>query len=289
MIAKLAKSVGSVQIGGPMRILLSAFLLLAACGPKASDSAQQIDAKPAALTFEAGNDTTDTGRIGHGKRLADILDCTGCHGSNLQGSNLGTADGPMYAPNVTLLMAQYSNAELDKLIRGGVPKDGREFWYMPVESYQFLSDADVGALIGYLRTLKPSGKQTPPFTKSRALEKELAAGIIGNAQVQMAKYRKDPPADVGAQYAWGRYLTRNSCSGCHNNALQGWEGFSPNLDLAGAYSKAELRHLLTTGEGKLKKDLGPMTAVVKNNFSKLTKREREAIVEYVLARANRPQ
>ena len=274
-----------------MRILTVALLLLAACGQNRSDAEQEVEAKPAALTYEGADGQTAAARIAHGKRLATILDCTGCHGSNLQGSDLAEkpADGAMYAPNITLLLAKYSDAELDKLLRGGVPKDGREFWFMPVESYQFLSDADVGSIIDYLRTVKPAGKALPAFQKNRALRKEIAAGTIGNAQVQMAKFRKDMPPELGQQHAWGRYLAQNSCTACHNNALQGWEDFTPNLDIAGAYSKEELTRLLTTGEGKVKKDLGMMTGMARNSFSKLTPREREAIVDYVLARAHRPQ
>ena len=170
-----------------------------------------------------------------------------------------------------------------------MPKDGREFWFMPVESYQFLSDADIGAIIAYLRTVKPAGKALPPFRKNRALEKEIAEGKIGNAQVQLAKFRKDMPVDLGQQHALGRYLAQTTCAACHNNALQGWEGFTPNLDLAGAYSKEELARLLTTGEGKVKKDLGMMSGIARNSLSKLTPRERDAVVDYVLARAQRPQ
>ena len=274
-----------------MRILTAGLLLLAACGQNNSGQEQQIEAKPAALTFDGADRQTPADKVAHGKRLANILDCTGCHGSNLEGEDLAEkpADGAMYAPNITLLLASYSDAELDKLLRGGVPKDGREFWFMPVESYQFLSDADVGAVIAYLRTVKPAGKALPVFQKNRALQKEIAAGTIGNAQVQMAKFRKEMPAEVGQQHAWGRYLAQNSCTACHNNALQGWDGFTPSLDIAGAYSKAELTRLLTTGEGKVKKDLGMMSGMSRNSFSKLTSREREAIVDYVLARAQRPQ
>ena len=274
-----------------MRILTAGLLLLAACGQDSSPRDQAVEARPAALTFEGADGPTAAARIAHGKRLAAILDCTGCHGGNLQGKDLADkpADGAMYAPNITLLLANYSDAELDKLLRGGVPKDGREFWFMPVESYQFLSDEDVGAVIAYLRTVKPAGKALPPFRKNRVVEKDVAAGRMGNVRVQIAKYRKDMPAEIGEQHAWGRYLAQNSCTACHNNALQGWEGFTPNLDIAGAYSRAELTRLLTTGEGKVKKDLGMMSGMARDSFSKLTPREREAIVDYVLARAQRPQ
>ena len=223
--------------------------------------------------------------------MAIILDCTGCHGSNFQGSNLtdDPADRAMYAPNVTLLLAKYSDGELDKLLRQGTPRDSREFWFMPVESYQFLSDADVAAVIAYLRTLKPAGKALPAFQKNRAFEKDIAAGLIGNAQAQIAKYRSDQPADMGPQHAWGRYLAETTCTQCHNNALQGWEGFTPDLDIAGAYTAAELETLLTTGKGKSSPDLGMMTRMGRDHFPHCTAGDRQAVIAYVQARANRPQ
>ena len=45
--------------------------------------------------------------------------------------------GDMNAPNMTLLLAKYSDADFDQLIRHGEPKDGREFWFMPVETSSF--------------------------------------------------------------------------------------------------------------------------------------------------------
>src|SRR6185369_4991951 len=160
---------------------------------------------------------------------------------------------------------------------------------MPVESFQFLSDADLAAIIAYLRTFKPAGKELPPFKINAVEQKDVDAGILGNAQQQIHKYRDGPPVDLGPKHAWGHYLAQTACTGCHNNALQGWPNFTPNLDIAGAYSKAELIQLLTDGKGKQGKDVGPMSRVARRNFSRLTPREREAIVDYVLARANRKQ
>lgn len=247
--------------------------------------------RQAGLGYEGADYKTEAAKVAHGKRLATILDCTGCHGPNLQGTNLADKpeDGAMYAPNITLLLARYSNAELDKLIRHGVPKDGRRFWFMQVETYQFLSDPDFAALIAYLRTLKPAGKSLPAFKFNRVEYKDVEQGIMGDAQAQIRKYRDNPPIDLGGKHAWGRYMVQTTCTGCHNNALQGWTNFTPNLDIAGTYSKAELTRLLTTGEGKTRKDLGIMSGMGRDHFSRLTPREREAIVDYILARANRPQ
>ena len=274
-----------------MRALAITMLLLAGCDRNSGNEQAAVEPMPAQLSFEGADYATEAAKIAHGKRLAIVLDCTGCHGSDFQGEN--TEDDPaaeaVYAPNVTLLLAKYSDAGLDKLIRHGIPRDGREFWWMPVESYQFLSDADVSAIIAYLRTFKPAGKPLPAFQKSRNLQKEIAEGVIGNSKAQIIKYRDQPPPDLGPQYVWGRHLARITCAQCHNNALQGWKDFTPDLDIAGAYSKAELTHMLTTGEGKAKKKGFGMTEIVRDHLSHLTPGEREAIVDYVLARANRPQ
>lgn len=261
-----------------MRYLAVAVLLLAACHPASK-----------ALTYEGAEAKDQAARMAHGKRLADILDCTGCHGADLQGDDMADkpGDGPMYSPNVTLAVPKYTDAEFDRLIRHGVPKDGREFWFMPVENFQFLSDPDLAAIIAYLRTLKPAGEQKPPFKFNAVEFRDVQQGIIGDAQAQIRKYRSNPPVDLGPKYAWGRYLVETTCTSCHNNALQGWPNFTPNLDIAGAYSKPELMQLLTDGRGKQGKDVGPMSGVARRHFSHLTTSEREAIVDYVLARANR--
>jgi mono/diheme cytochrome c family protein len=275
-----------------MRVLAVGLLLLAACDRNPNEEQQTSPAEPAQLSYEGADYKDQAAKIAHGKRLATILECISCHGENMQGSNV-TADNPQYgdmnAPNLTLLLAQYSDGDFDKLIRQGMPKDGRELWFMPVESYQFLSDADVTAIIAYLRTFKPAGKQLPPMRRGPEYEQEIARGLVGNARSQIAKYRHSPPIDLGKQHEWGRYIVQTTCTGCHNNALQGWEDFTPSLDLAGAYSHAELEHLLVTGEGKVKKNLGMMTETAKESLSQLTPRERAAVIAYVKARAERPQ
>jgi mono/diheme cytochrome c family protein len=262
-----------------MRYWMCAALLLAACQ------------KPAQLSFDGAGYKTDAQKVAHGERLTQVLGCRGCHGDNLQGKNMedDPKQAPMYAPNVTLLLSRYSDADLDKLILHGVPKDGRRFWFMQVETYQFLSDADFGALVAYLRTLKPAGGAQPPFKFNAREYKDVTDGVMGDAKTQIAKYRDHPPIDLGSQYAWGRHLVQTTCTGCHNNALQGWHNFTPNLDIAGAYSKLELTRLLTDGKGKNGKDVGEMSGIARAYFSHLTPRERGAIVDYVLARANRKQ
>ena len=272
-----------------LAMLLLALASLSACGPNSSNG--DVPAKPAALTYEGGDYQDEAAKLAHGKRLAEVLDCTGCHGENLQGENVTRDDpgyGDMNAPNLTLLLAKYSDDDFEHFIRHGVPKDGREFWFMPVESFQFLSEADLAALLAYLRTFEPAGAQLPPIKKGKGFQEDLERGFL-DAKRQAIRYRDHPPEDMGPSHEWGRYLVKTTCTACHNNALQGYPGFSPDLDIAGTYSEAELTRLLTTGEGKTRKDLGMMSEMGRDIFVKFTPAERKAIVGYVKARADRPQ
>ena len=272
-------------------ILLTALAVLSACSDSSSD-APAPEPKRAASLFDGADYADESAKVAHGKRLARVLDCTGCHGDDLTGRNV-TADDPDYgdmnAPNLTLKLAEYNDADIVRLLRTGTPKDGRELWFMPAESYQFLSDADVAALIAFLRTFKPAGKQLPPIRKGPGFLKEVEEAGFSHAAAQAIRLRDNPPVDMGPQHERGRKLARVVCTGCHNAQLQGYTGFTPDLDIAGAYSPAELETLLTTGKGKSKPNLGLMSNVARYSFSQLTPAERKAIVGYILARANRPQ
>ncbi len=271
-------------------IMFGLVLALAAC-----DETRPPDtplATPAALSFDGSGAAGTEARLAHGKRLATVLGCQGCHGKDLQGRNVTKGEpevGDMNAPNLTLLLAKYSDAEFERAVRQGVPKDGREMWFMPSESYQFVSDSDLSALLSYLRTFKPNGTQMPPLRMGPQYKKDIAAGHVGNAPEMVRRFAATPPPDLSESHAFGRRLAQKTCAECHNNALQGYPGFTPNLDIAGAYSVAELETLLTTGKGKAKPDLGLMSEMGRNRYVHFTPRERAAVIAYVKARAARPQ
>ena len=275
-----------------MRIVVAGLLLLAACSQDNSDRQQTVEAEPAALTFEGGDYKDQAAKIAHGERVGWVVGCQGCHGANLQGQNV-TADDPkfgdMNAPNVTLLLAEYSDRDLGRLIRHGVPKDGRELWFMPPENFQYLSEPDFDALVAYLRTFKPAGTQLPPIRKGPEFNRLVATGELEPAARLVARFRKETPVDLGEGHRFGRYIAMTTCTECHNSKLQGYKDFSPDLDIAGAYSPQELEVLLTTGKGKTKPDLGLMSAVARGRFAKMTPSERSAVIAYALARAQRPQ
>ena len=270
-------------------IVLLAMVGLSACGSQPDQVTPPV--VKAALTFDGADATSPAAQIAHGERLTWLLGCRGCHAPNLQGANV-TSDEPsfgdMNAPNLTLLAPKYDDADFDRLFRHGVPKDGREMWFMPSEMLQFASDQDLAALIAYLRTLEPAGKKMPAIRKGRLFDKQVVSGEFTSAPGMIKRFRAAQPTDLGQAHALGRYIATTSCTECHNNQLQGLPDFTPNLDIAGSYTPAELTHLLTTGEGKAKKDLGLMSDTARHRYAKLTPRERDALVGYLIARANRP-
>lgn len=274
-------------------MILLALASVSACRTESErETEDQAEVEPAALIFDGADYNDEAAKVAHGKRLTEVLHCNACHGDNLQGTNVTAKDpnfGDMNAPNITLLLGKYSDTDLDQLLRHGKPKDGREFWFMPVESYQFLGDADLAAIIAYLRTMEPAGEQLPPIRKGKGFYEQVKNGQFANAQDQILRFATEAPEDVGADYARGRSIARIVCSGCHNSKLQGYEGFTPNLDIAGPFTPEELETLLTTGKGKSKPDLGLMKNIVLSSLSKLTPAERTAVIAYVKARADRRQ
>ena len=275
------------------------FVLLVTVGLSACHrTAEQPAAKavPAALSFDGASGNT-AAVLAHGERLSHVLGCRGCHTATLEGRwfNDDAPDmGKLYASNLTRVLPTYSDVQLEALLRTGVHPTRHDLWVMPSEVFQRLSAADMKALIAHLRTVKPSGAPTPPPMLSAKARAEIARGEMKPVAVYVAKYRAMTPVDLGERHALGRYIAAATCAECHGADLTGVPDFSagvstPDLDIAGAYSDAELERLLTTGEGKTKKDLGLMTLVGKGHFSYLTPHERSAVIAYVKARAERPQ
>jgi cytochrome c553 len=275
-----------------MRCLGIAMLLLtAAC------QQQKPAAKAPQIAFDGAEVTNAAATLAHGERLSHVLGCRGCHTPNLEGQwfNDDSPDmGKLYASNLTRVIPTMTDAQLESLLRTGRHPTRGDLWIMPSEIFQRLSDADMKALIAHLRTLKPSGKRTPPPAMSAKAKAEVAKGVMKPVASYMAEYRTKVPVDMGPQYAQGRYIAGATCAECHGAQLEGIPDFiphvnTPNLDIAGAYTEAELTTLLTTGKGKTKRDLGLMSMVGKEHFASLTQHERAALIAYLKARAERPQ
>ena len=236
---------------------------------------------------------TDSSSIADGYRLARMR-CFGCHGDSLQG-RADFFDEPMIAripaPNVPRRLAQVSDAEFAGFLRSGIRKDGISPFVMPPPGFYHTSDAELGALIAYLRTLPVMDSETPP--NSYRLLGRLGV-VLGQFKPSVALFDTTQER-VGQDPAWaatrrGEYLARVICTECHGLRLTGDPnaagGASPSPSLAGAltYSLQEFTVLLRTGKPREPgKELGLMASAARGSLTYLTNEEIAAIHEYLSA------
>jgi mono/diheme cytochrome c family protein len=257
-------------------------LAISGCG----SVAEQSEPEPPPVAFAGALVVDASSRIAHGKRIADVLGCTGCHGAALQGQRFYE----LYASNLTRDMPGYSDAQFRKLLLEGVHPTGRDVWGMPSEVFQHLSGPDLDSLIAFLRSLPPAGEPTQPHLPFEPETKEMiAAGILKPADQWVRETRWTTPVDLGPAQSLGRYMSMVTCAECHGADLSGGEGGAPDLIVAGAYSRDEFETLMTKGIAPGQRQLKLMAAVSRERFSQMTRQERDSLHAYLKARAQQPQ
>ena len=210
---------------------------------------------------------TDITSIQRGQHLASaVAACVDCHGPNLAGKIF--VDDPALArivsPNLTRgqggIGSTFADADFVRAIRHGVDPNGRVLLLMPSDNYNTFSDADLGAIIGYVRSL-PAIETALPSNEIRALGRILVA--IGQLSLQPASNldqftpRPTPPRS-GVTPEYGKYLADAAgCASCHGPGYSG--GKIPqtppnavpaaNITMAGlgAWSDADFIKAMRTG------------------------------------------
>jgi mono/diheme cytochrome c family protein len=160
--------------------------------------------------------------------------CVACHGENLGGGLVFDEPiiGTVYAPNLTAGQggrgATFTNEDFVRAIRYGVRGDGKAAWVMPSNAYYHFSDADLGAVIAYVKS-QPAVNNETPASRLGPLGRTLM--VLGQLKF-FAVERIDPtglrpsapPAGVTAEY--GQYLVQSiGCNDCHGTDLAG--GIAP--------------------------------------------------------------
>lgn len=206
--------------------------------------------------------------VERGRHLATAIGkCTECHGDDLGGKVFMDAGplGVVVASNLTSgrggVGGRYTDGQLERAIRHGVNVDGHALAIMPSNDYAAMSDADLAALIAYLRTLAPVDR-TVPATNVRALGRALyLAGKLELFPAEIIDHRapRPEPVPVGVTVEYGRYLaTIGGCRGCHGPDLAGRAkamgppGTPPPANLTaagelGRWSKDDFVRALRTG------------------------------------------
>lgn len=218
---------------------------------------------------------TQTPDLVEGERLANIVGCwSGCHGKTGQGGAIDM-DGyySVTAPNLSAIIPFYSDAELVRLIRFGVKRDGRSALGMISYTFYPLSDQDLSNIIAHLRA-QPSQPAAPRHRRiSMTARIRLALGQWQLAADQIDATRPrwgELPRNTA--FERGRYLASITCSECHGVDFRGnefedntYDG-GPSLAIIAAYGRNEFRHLMRTGASVSGRDLGEMGWVARNGF-----------------------
>ena len=234
-------------------------------------------------------------QLADGPRQLNILGCVSCHGAGLQGKKFADIPGvaTIHAPNIARLAPTMSDAQLDHAIRQGIGHDGRAMFIMPAQQYQFLTDQEVAALIAAIRRLPAAGNAQPAIQLGPKGRVGVALGKFPNVPTQVAAYRSNPLPDLGPATAAGRHLVQTRCSECHGADLKGREvepgTISADLSIVGAYDSDQFRTLLRTGVAAGNKKLGLMGSVARDDFSHMTDEEIDAVHDYLVELANRPE
>ncbi len=266
-------------------LMLSLLAGLAACSP-ASDTPP---AAPVTPRFElASNDPAE-----HGKRLSQVLGCSGCYADDLTGQDWSDDMGTLWTANLTQSAAKFSHADLAAMITEGRRAD-RALIDMPSYLFSDLAPADVDALVAYMKTLKPQGAVHPEPVLGPQLLALQAKGEWMDSPARVAKMKDKGPPALGEAHAYGRFIIRATCAECHGMDLAGgkepMEGDGnppPNLRIVGSYSAEDFAALMRTGKAAGNREVGLMSKVARRRYANLTAEEVEAVRGYLVELAKR--
>ncbi len=236
----------------------------------------------------------DSASIAEGERLTWIHGCRGCHTPSLAGQWFEDDFwlGHIAAPSLIEAARAYSDPELVRIIRRGVRPDGRSVVVMSSEMFAPLSDADLGKIIAYIRSVPPAAGlsrsvQLGPLARLGLVIGQYDPAAVLVRQADSATASGYFPAG-GDRDASGAYLARTACVECHGVRLEGSD-FAPDLRIAKGYTRDQFAHFFQTGEALGGRDLALMSQVARNRFSHFTDEEEDALYAYLLARAEADQ
>nr|WP_255581710.1 c-type cytochrome [Cupriavidus sp. AU9028] len=188
-------------------------------GERKAERRVDVDAAPVSWR-------TDAEALARGKYLYDSRGCMECHGADGRGKVVLRDGKGLYvrSPNITAgnpQVAEYEPVDWVLAIRHGVSPTGRPLLIMPSEDYNQLSDDDLSALVGYIRSLPalPGGSgevQLPSLVWAM-----YGYGMIRDAAAKIDHTLPPPaPQPPAATASYGAYVA-NSCIGCHGANLAG--------------------------------------------------------------------
>lgn len=239
---------------------------------------------------------TDSTSLERGRHLTRTRGCFGCHGQALEGQ-VFEEEWPWVeravAPNLAKHARAHDAQSLADAIRGGVGHDGRALWSMPSYNFVHLSDTDLAALIGYLRSADIVEQPLPEPALGWSARWWLATG----QEDHMAGWAEDvPPLLLGADeepaLVRGERLAMTTCNECHGLDLRGsWQEMDispPDLAMVAGYSREAFETLMRTGMPIGGRDLGLMAMVARDRFASFTEEEVDDLYAFLTSLPSRP-
>jgi mono/diheme cytochrome c family protein len=204
--------------------------------------------------------------VARGKYLVDaVTACGACHTGRASGAltdpedpGLYLAGGntledvggfKLYVPNLTsdadTGMGRWSDDQISRAIRDGIDEeDGVLFPVMPFLSYQHMSDADVHAVVAYLRTVPKVRQERPPFDREIPFMAKFAMSL---GFLNHAPARGVTMPDPKDRVAHGKYVMYlGHCSECHALGSRG-----PKDEGNDAFMGGSDKPFTTRGVGKV--------------------------------------
>jgi mono/diheme cytochrome c family protein len=182
-----------------------------------------VQLPPLQVTFAPGE-----GQLEHGEYLFKTRGCMECHGADGAG-NVVIDDKEsgffVRAPNITSGGASptrsYTDSDWVRTLRHGVKPSGEPLLIMPSEDYARMADADVAAIVAYVRRLPPASTGATEFSDfPLPIKAAYLFGAIKDA-AEKIDHTAPPPAAVPDELlARGQYIAQG-CTGCHGANLSG--------------------------------------------------------------------
>lgn len=180
------------------------------------------------ITVESVVIPTDAAAIERGQHIAVIRFCAECHGADLSGRVF--LDDPIIGRIVTKNLTsgkggvggELSDTDWVRAIRHGVRPDGKPLLIMPAGEFYNLSDADLGAVIAYVKSLPPVDNELPSNEIGplfRVAMTFMDVVIIPAEIIDHTSVRPIAP-EVGVTVEYGKYLAI-TCTGCHGPGFSG--------------------------------------------------------------------
>lgn len=256
----------------------------------------------------------DGGAVQRGEYIFTAAGCTSCHtdekhkGAFLAGgvalsTPFGTFYGPNITPDPTYGIGRWSEADFIRAVREGKGPEGELFPVFPFTSFTKMSDADVGDLWAYMKTVPPVAAPSKPHDV--AFPFSLRVGQIFWKWLFFTPGRFQPDPSKSPEVNRGAYVAQalSHCGECHTprNFLGGLETgmvFAGNAKGPDGHAVPNITPDAETGIGKwsdgdiadvLKSGMTPdgdfvggaMAEEVRNTTGKLTDADIRAMVAYL--------